>query len=112
MKVPLDRVRKLKGDVDTLEKKVRYIEGIYRQKDLSLEILRELTALLPPDTFLNLYSNTEGTIQLSGSSGSAPELIPKIEGSPLLKNVQQRSPIFRDAQTGKDRFSFEAKVER
>jgi general secretion pathway protein L len=112
MKVPLDRVRRLKGDVDALEKKIRYVEGICRQKDLNLEILRELTALLPPDTFLNLYSNTEGTIQLSGSSGSAPELIPKIEGSPLLKNVQQRSPIFRDAQTGKDRFSFEAKVER
>ncbi len=83
-----------------------------RKRDLNLEVLQELTALLPSDTFLNSYSNREGSIQLSGASGSAPDLIPNLEKSLLLKEVAQRGTMFKDAQTGKDRFNIEAKLER
>jgi hypothetical protein len=30
----------------------------------------------------------------------------------LFKDVQQRGQVFRDAQTGKDRFIFEMKLEK
>ena len=112
MTVPFNRVTRLRSEVQAAEKKLAYIEGIYQKRDMNLEILQELTAILPPDTFLNLYGNVDGTIQVAGSSSSAETLIPKIERSPLMKQVQQRGVIFKDAQTGKDRFNFEAKVER
>ena len=79
---------------------------------MNLELLQELTAQLPADTYLTVYQNRDGVIQLSGLSTSAPDLIPKLEKSALLKDVVQRGTVFRDVQTGKDRFNFEAKLER
>ena len=79
---------------------------------MNLEILRELTTILPPDTYLNTYSNRDGSIQIGGFSGSPYDLMPKLEKSPLLKDVVQRGSILRDTQTGKDRFSFEMKLEK
>ncbi len=112
MKERVARVQTVRSESEAVENKVRYLEGVLRQRDLNLEILQELTKILPPDTFLNVYMNQRGSIQLSGSSASAPDLIPKLEQSPLLQNVVQRGTVFKDAQTGKDRFNFDAKVER
>jgi Tfp pilus assembly protein PilN len=112
LKGRVSRVQAIRSEAETLEGRLRYIEGMVRQRDLNLEVLRELTTILPSDTFLNVYINKEGSIQLSGSSSAAPDLIPKLEGSPLLQNVIQRGTMFKDAQTGKDRFNFDAKLER
>jgi Tfp pilus assembly protein PilN len=109
---PVGRVRSLKTQTEALEKRIRYVEDTLRPCDMNLEILQELSTLMPADTFLNLYRNADKTITLTGSSGRAEELIRKLEESPLLKNVQQRGTVFKDAQTGKDRFNFEAKLER
>jgi hypothetical protein len=38
--------------------------------------------------------------------------MPKLEKSPLLKDIVQKGSILRDAQTGKDRFSLEMKLEK
>jgi Tfp pilus assembly protein PilN len=107
-----DRVQTLRSQTEAMEKRLLNIEGLFRTQDMNLEVLQELTSLLPPDTFLNLYQNRDGTIQITGSSSSASDLVAKLERSPFLKNVNQRGTIFKDAQTGKDRFNFEAKLER
>ncbi len=106
------RIQSIVNESESLEKQISYLEGLVRKRDMNLEILRELTTILPTDTFLNVYINKEGVIQISGSSGNAPDLIPKLEKSPLLMNVIQQGTIFKDAQTGKDRFNFQAKLER
>ncbi len=112
LKGRVDRVQALRSEVVALEKRIRFVENLLSQTDMNLEILRELTGILPADTFLNYYQNRECTINLSGSSPAAQDLISKLEHSPLLKSVQQRGTIFKDAQTGKDRFQFEARCER
>jgi len=38
--------------------------------------------------------------------------MPRLERSSLFKDVVQRGSILRDAQRGKDRFSFEMKLEK
>ncbi len=111
LKPRVDVVLAIRAEAEALEKRITFIEGILRKRDMNLEILRELTQVLPTDTFLNVYSNKDCTIQMSGSSSSAPDLIPKLEKSVLLMNVVQRGTIFKDAQTGKDRFTFEARCE-
>jgi len=108
----VESVQKLRTEMKKLEAETKYTEDLVRRRDLNLEALRELTGILPNDTFLSVYSNKDGTIQISGSSTAAPDLIPKLEKSPLFKDVQQRGQVFRDAQTGKDRFIFEMKLER
>lgn len=112
MRPAVERVRRLKGEVDAMEKKVANVETLLRPCDMNLEVLQELTVLMPQDTFLTLYANRGGSVQLTGSSASVNELIQRLEKSPLLMNVVQRGTVFKDAQTGKDRFNFEAKVER
>jgi len=79
---------------------------------MNLEALQELAATLPPDTFLGTYQNKDGQIQISGSSAAAPDLLPMLERSPRFRDVVQRGQIFRDPQTGKDRFIFDMKLER
>lgn len=108
----VESVQKLRAEMKRLEAETKLTEDLVRRRDMNLEALRELTAILPGDTFLSVYSNKDGTIQISGSSTAAPDLIPKLEKSPLFKDVQQRGQVFRDAQTGKDRFIFEMKLER
>ena len=58
-----------------------------------------------------MYTNRDCTITINGAS-SSPDLMAKLERSPLLKNVVQRGEVFRDVQTGKDRFTLEAKCEK
>ena len=111
LKGRVNRVQAIRAQAEALEKKIVFVEGLTRQADMNLEILQELTTLLPPDTFLSVYRNAECTIQISGSSSSL-DLIPKLERSPLLKSVQQRGTTYKDVQTGKERFTYEAKCER
>ena len=82
------------------------------QRDRNLEILRELATILPSDTYLNSYIYRNGTVQMGGFSGSSSDLIPNLEQSPVLKDVSTRGPINKDARTGKDRFTFEAQLEK
>jgi general secretion pathway protein L len=108
----VERVQAVRAQARALQQRIEYLEGLYRKRDMNLEVLRELTGILPQDTFLTMYSNRDGSITLAGSSNSAPDLIPKLEQSPLLRDVVIRGTIFKDAQTGKDRFNFDAKLER
>jgi Tfp pilus assembly protein PilN len=60
-----------------------------RQADL----LKELTLLIPDDTYLSDYSFRDGKIEIGGLSPSASRLIPLLEASPLFKGVQFTSAI-------------------
>lgn len=101
-----------RGEAEKLEKRIKSIEALLRSKDMNLEILRELTSILPSDTYLNSYSNMDGNIRIGGFSGSPYDLITKLEKSPLLKDVVQRGPVRMDRQTGKDPFTLEMKLEK
>ena len=112
LKVPVEKAQSVRSEADALEQKIKSLENLLGKRDMNLEVLRELSTVLPADTYLSSYNYRSGTIQLGGLSGSSSELIPKLEKSPLLKDVVQKSPFFKDAQTGKDRFSLEAKLEK
>jgi hypothetical protein len=85
-------------------------------KDKNLEILRELTGVLPADTYLNTYVNRDGNIQLVGVSASASDLISKLEQSPFLAGIVLKAPIRNIGKSpdGKDRnfFNIEAKLKK
>jgi hypothetical protein len=99
------------SSIEALEARMTSIEHILCQKDWNLEILRELTQVLPKDTLLNTYISREGTIQLVGQSCSSGDLIPELEKSPFLKDVLWKAPL-RTVSGGKDMFNIEAKVEK
>jgi Tfp pilus assembly protein PilN len=107
----VNQVQKLQAQTKNLEDKIAFLEGRVRNRDGNLELLQELTTILPQDTFLSMYTNRDCTITINGAT-STPDLIAKLERSPWFKNVVQRGEVFRDVQTGKDRFTVEAKCEK
>lgn len=112
LKQPVSRIQAVRAQADSLEKQIVFLEDIMSRRDMNLEILQELTGLLPQDTYLRFYRNTDCTLQLQGLSPSSTDLIQKLENSKLLKDVVQQSSVFKDALSGKDTFTFGAKCER
>jgi Tfp pilus assembly protein PilN len=108
---PLKTVQSLKTQAEELGEKVKSFEDVIRKRDMNIEILHELTVILPMDTYLNTYVNRDGTIQLVGVSGSSADLIQTLDRSPLFKDVVPKAP-FRDRGNGKDIFNVEAKLEK
>jgi Tfp pilus assembly protein PilN len=112
LKAPVRRIQSIRDQSEEMGKRVQSLDDLLGKRDMNLEILQELTNVLPPDTFLLNYTYRDGTVGLTGLSGSASDLIPKLEKSRLLKDVAQKGIIYKDPQTGKDRFNLEAKLER
>jgi Tfp pilus assembly protein PilN len=112
LRAPVKRVQDLRAESEALEKKIRYVERILRQRDMNLEVLREMTTILPTDTYITSFDNQNGTITISGLSPSPPDLTLKLERSPVLMNVAPQGTTFKDQRTGKDRFNFQMKLER
>ncbi len=104
-------VQKISNEADALRTRALSMEKLLSKRDCNLEILKEFTLILPPDTYLNMYQNRGGKIKVTGSSVTSTELIPKLEESSLLQDVRQSGTIFKDTRSGKDRFNFEATVE-
>ena len=112
LKTPVERVQSYRRQAEELEKRVKSIEELMSQKDMNLEVIRELTNILPADTYLTMYKYQDGAIQISGRSGSASDLLPQLEKSPLLKDVVAKGNVYKDARTGKEVINFDAKLER
>jgi len=110
-KPQVEKVTKLRGQTEELAGKIESMEVLFRKQDRNLEILQELTHILPEDTYLFSYSYRDGNVSIGGYSNSASDLILMLESSPLLKDVRQRGSTTRDQRTGKERFQLEAILE-
>jgi Tfp pilus assembly protein PilN len=113
LQADVDRVRTIRSQSEELEKKIQTIEDVLSRRNKNLEVLQELTSIIPAETYLTAYSmNREGAINISGI-GPAPEaLISQLESSLLLKDVKQKGTSYVDPSTGKIRFTFEFKLEK
>lgn len=71
-----------------------------------LPLLRELTELIPPDTWLSTLSLDAQGVELTGQATAANQLIPMLEGSPSLEKVEFASPVTK----GRDKEQFRIKA--
>jgi Tfp pilus assembly protein PilN len=108
---PVQKVHALQEQTAARLKDIESLGKILQKRDMNLEVLQELTNILPFDTYITSYTYRDGVIQINGFSGSASDLIPRLEQSPLLKEVTQRGPISKNPN-GKYQFFFEMKLER
>lgn len=70
-----------------------------------LNMLRELTDLLPDDTWIQSLEFDRGEVALRGESGQATALIAILEQAPGIDGVSFRSPVTQIARTGRERFN-------
>lgn len=89
----------------------RFVIGLKSRKPIVVELLNEVTEILPDDTWLIRFSWNDDQVMLSGYSGSSSELISLLEQSDLLKEVRFNSPLTVDQRIGLERFNLSAKLE-
>lgn len=96
-----------------LEDAVHSANFLVRKKEnqpVLLNVLREVTGLLPDDTWLTRFQLNDGEVQLYGESDSASRLIGILDESPMLASANFISPVTTNTSTGDERFNLEARV--
>ncbi|MBK8897664.1 MAG: PilN domain-containing protein [Candidatus Competibacteraceae bacterium] len=75
-----------------------------------VDLLRELTGILPDDTWLERLQVKGDNAQIVGQSAKASALVGIIEASKLLSGTSFMSPVTIDPRFGKERFMLNARI--
>jgi len=110
LKLEAAAVEKLRAESDRIEEKVNGLALVFRGLPSTLDILREITSKLPPDSWIKQLNYRDGTIEIFGLSASSSSLIPLFESSEMFEEVKFLSPITKD-KDGKDLFRIGMKLE-
>ena len=78
-----------------LSERAALLESLRAQTWQKLQIMRELTNLLPDGTWIQDLQVGQGTVEFSGSSNRAADLIQPLENSVYFSRVEFASPITR-----------------
>ncbi|MEQ8216234.1 MAG: PilN domain-containing protein, partial [Smithellaceae bacterium] len=104
LKPAVKKVEVLKDEIAAIESDIRAIGEFKKQNDLTMNIIKDMTAILPPKTWLTRLRITDKTVEIEGYSTSATDIIFKLENSQYFKKVEFASPTFRDPRQNSDRF--------
>ena len=110
-KESIKKVELLRKEYAGLNDEVRLIAGFKQGKPLVVNILRELTTILPKNVWLTRMHVAEVAIDIEGYATTATDILPRIEASPYLAKVEFTSPTIRDAQMNADRFVIRMEIE-
>ncbi|MDP3297583.1 MAG: PilN domain-containing protein [Thermodesulfovibrionia bacterium] len=101
----------LTKDIEEIQKEISDIRSLKESRPMALDILRELTTILPKNAWLTRMHITENMAEVEGYAGSATGLLQKLETSRYFKKVELLSPAFKDIKKGVDRFSIRMEIE-
>lgn len=110
-KADVKKVEALKKEIEAAESEVATINNFKGNRPMVLDVLKELTTILPQNTWLTRVRATETTADIEGYAGSATGLIPKLEASKYFKKAEFASPTFRDTRQNADRFIIKMEIE-
>ena len=109
-----DEVKKaeaLKKDLEAVEKEIYTINSFKSARPMALNLLKEMTKVLPKNAWLSRIRITDSTVEIEGYAASATEILPKLEASRYFKKAEFSSPTFRDARLSADRFVIKTEIE-
>jgi Tfp pilus assembly protein PilN len=110
----IEAIQKKKG---LLEKEVREF-GTLRTEEMSrLDILKELSEILPATVWIWNMKLKSKEVEINGFADSASDLIVIIDKSPIFEKVEFSSPVTKERRLfgdklDKERFRISAKIER
>jgi len=104
-------VEALKKDIEALRSEISLIEDFKKSRPMTLDILKELTTIIPKNTWLTRVRISESSVNIEGYAASASTLLPKLEGSAYFKKAEFASPTFRDKRMNADRFNIKGEIE-
>jgi len=92
------QLRRQNQETSTLQARAVLLENLRAANWHRLDILQQLTKLLPDGTWLQELHISEDTMEINGYSNHAAELVPPLENSPFFTQVEFTAPILRDNQ--------------
>ena len=95
-----------RGDADRQAEGVVQAIAARAAAPVATAVLEEVTRLLPDDTWLAQFNIVSGRVEIEGSTASATNLVPLLEGSPLFAAVSFRAPLTTNAVTRREHFQF------
>jgi general secretion pathway protein L len=107
-------VEKLQQQKEGLRKEISELEKIKAGEISKIEILRELTQILPSTVWVWNFKYTGKEVEISGFADSASDLIPLLDKSPLFEKVEFLTPVTKERMVmgseGKEKERFKIKV--
>ncbi len=101
----------LRQQVERITKTSEFLTQKKLSGVLVLQILEEVSRILPDNTWLTRFDVNSSEIQLHGQSGSAAALIELLESSPLFRDARFRSPVVQVRQTDLEQFHLSVQLE-
>lgn len=96
-------IEKLEAQIETLGQRKAYLENLGQTSLPALEVLRELSRILPNTAWIRAFNLTGGKTQIDGFADTASDLIPLLDASPMFTNVGFLSVITK-GRDGKEKF--------
>ncbi len=98
-------------DLEAVGKEIAAIDALKASRPMMIDLLREMTQVLPNDVWLSRVRGTDSAVEIEGYAASATAIMPKLEASPYFKKVEFSSPTLRDARLNADRFIIKMEIE-
>lgn len=101
---------RLREELDVAIETSQFLLAKRHENVLFLDMLNELTALLPDTTWIEQLNIKGCELQMRGQSLEASSLLGVIEESTLFQAANFKSPVTKDRRTNKDRFFLAATI--
>jgi general secretion pathway protein L len=114
-KPEVEVVEKLQKRKETLRKEISEFGKIHSGEISKIDILKEITQLLPATVWLWSLKYNGREIEINGYADSASDLITLLDKSPLFEKVEFLAPVTKERlmkpEGEKERFRIRAKIE-
>jgi general secretion pathway protein L len=101
----------IQSKITTLQERIDDLNRLRENRINALELLKELTEILPDTAWLHGLSVADNQVEIEGYADYSTQLIPQLEASPFFANARFLSTITR-AGNDKEVFKIGLEIER
>jgi len=96
-------VGQAQSEITALQERIDYLNNLEKDRIHALEVLKEITEVLPATAWLNGLSVADNKVEIQGYADYSTRLIPQLEDSPRFANAKFISTITKN-RDGKEVF--------
>ncbi len=111
LKPAIEIIIQKEGEIKRLGREISFLSGLNGQRGGILQVLDELSNVVPNSAYLSTLRYQNGAVELQGNAEKASDLVPLLERSALFKNLGFNAPSSR-GQDNRETFSLKAEAER
>jgi general secretion pathway protein L len=108
----VEEINKTRSDINAYVQKLHSLKEEKSSTSNVVDVLLELTSILPDDTWLENVALKDGGVTMQGQSASATELIRLLESSAIFSKAKFESPVVQLPGGLAERFNIRAEINR